>query len=614
MKTKFIAVFAVLAMVFVGAAVIAQDNASDASAFADDSPIDGFGSGDGIKVIHYGDDNGTMKIVMANSIPYNMKVTLTKEANSVVFDPLPGGDQILIKVGSIDTYKDYTVTVYEHGSDTASATCVLKKIATTNVTFTSDATATTSAENPSKMARNNAATESVFTLTNGTEVQAGWSADGTTTNMVATSATLEEILLNATWNATTPAASIKAVWSDGNFNVAFNWNKPVTDGMIGGGPADAAVPTALSLDPKAITYLTNDQMSNASLKGYTFDGWFTKANGGVKVTLDSDTNKKSIQEAFLADSLTAKVGQTMTLYAQWTPITYTINFNIEAGYTISDPTEGYNVQADIKYDQAINLKTVAQIAAAAGEGKATAKAGYTFQKWTDGDYTDGALVKNLSFTAGATVSLTGVFSTVNVTVNNNTTGTVTFDTNYIANWSTILENGKSGLLIITNNSEKMAKYTVTSTNGTVMQLNANTYKVTPDNYSTIMNIQIAGADSTVNKNIADFYIDKIVSGSTLANVHIKATTKDTFNVSGMTISGTCYTGTGSSRIFESLESNMLTIFGVESVDEGGVRTLTNAAVSTGYSEYVGQINSGSAKLYSVKATFNEVDTAYALTS
>jgi uncharacterized repeat protein (TIGR02543 family) len=49
--------------------------------------------------------------------------------------------------------------------------------------------------------------------------------------------------------------------------------------------------------------------------GYTFDGWYTKATGGTKVT----------------DSTTITANSSHALYAYWTPNTYTVTFNPNGG-------------------------------------------------------------------------------------------------------------------------------------------------------------------------------------------------------------------------------------------------------------------------------------------
>ena len=67
---------------------------------------------------------------------------------------------------------------------------------------------------------------------------------------------------------------------------------------------------------KTVTYAsTYGTLPTPARTGYTFDGWYTYASGGTKIT--SNTNV----------SITAN----QTLYAQWTPVTYTVTFNNNGG-------------------------------------------------------------------------------------------------------------------------------------------------------------------------------------------------------------------------------------------------------------------------------------------
>ena len=79
--------------------------------------------------------------------------------------------------------------------------------------------------------------------------------------------------------------------------------------------------------------------------GYTFDGWYTKAEGGTKVTADS----------------TVTTSGTNTLYAHFTPVDYTITYRGVDGANHSNPTS-YTVEDGVTLTEAV-------------------KEGYTFQGW-----------------------------------------------------------------------------------------------------------------------------------------------------------------------------------------------------------------------------------------
>ena len=120
-------------------------------------------------------------------------------------------------------------------------------------------------------------------------------------------------------------------------------------------------------------------LPTASRTGYEFDGWFTSATDGSEV-----------MAATPADENIA------TLYARWTPHTYTIHFNANGGTgTMSDIA--------MTYDEATNLTA-----------NAFANNGWVFTGWAisaNGEvaYADRARVMNLSASDGATVTLFAVW-------------------------------------------------------------------------------------------------------------------------------------------------------------------------------------------------------------
>ena len=85
------------------------------------------------------------------------------------------------------------------------------------------------------------------------------------------------------------------------------------------------------------------QMTEPSKNGYTFDGWFTNAEGtGTKYTKDS------------------QVTSNLTLYPKFTAVKYTITYNLGAGYSFEDgytaPTEFYVTSPDIELPKKENIK------------------------------------------------------------------------------------------------------------------------------------------------------------------------------------------------------------------------------------------------------------------
>lgn len=160
-------------------------------------------------------------------------------------------------------------------------------------------------------------------------------------------------------------------------------------------------------------------LANTTFKrtGYTLDSWNTKADGkGTKYTCGAAISKITDTGA-------------INLYAIWKPITYKIRFNANSGSgSIEDQAMTYDVQRNLSANKFI-------------------RNGYLFDGWATSSsgaktYSDGAAVKNLSLTAGATVDLYAKwkpiqyrinFSATNCWTNKNTgeKATVSYDKTYI---------------------------------------------------------------------------------------------------------------------------------------------------------------------------------------
>ena len=118
--------------------------------------------------------------------------------------------------------------------------------------------------------------------------------------------------------------------------------------------------------------------------GYKFAGWNTKADKSGS----NYANKASVK------NLTTKNGGTITLYAKWTPNTYTIKFSANGG------TGTMSALTSRKYGTAYTLTA-----------NAFKRTGYTFNGWNTKaggsgiNYANKASVKNLTATNNGTVTL-----------------------------------------------------------------------------------------------------------------------------------------------------------------------------------------------------------------
>ena len=174
----------------------------------------------------------------------------------------------------------------------------------------------------------------------------------------------------ATISNITSNITLTAQWKANTYYVKFNANN-------GSG----------TMSNQTFTYGTakNLTANTFTRTGYTFAGWNTKADGSGT----SYADKASV------NNLSTTNGATVNLYAQWTPITYYVQFNGNGS------TGGSMSNQSFKYGTAQNLTANAF----------TRTGGYTFAGWNtkaDGSgtsYADKASVNNLSTTNGAIVNL-----------------------------------------------------------------------------------------------------------------------------------------------------------------------------------------------------------------
>ena len=159
---------------------------------------------------------------------------------------------------------------------------------------------------------------------------------------------------------------IYAKWDENSYTLNF-----VTDG------ANETV------NSKTLTYEEEYTLVNLSKTGYVFTGWNSKADG----------SGTSYGKTATISKLSVKDNDSVTLYAQYTPISYSLVFNANGGI-------GSMSTIKMTYDKAYNLTPVNY-----------SMTGYTFKGWnTEADgsgksYTDGQEVKNLLSEDGASITL-----------------------------------------------------------------------------------------------------------------------------------------------------------------------------------------------------------------
>ena len=189
-----------------------------------------------------------------------------------------------------------------------------------------------------------------------------------------------------TTTTTMPASNVTyyAQWTAHTYTVAYNAN--------GGSGTTMASSSHTYGTAKALTSNTYTRT------GYTFAGWATSASGSVVYS-----NGQSVS------NLTATNGATVTLYAKWTPITYTIAYNGNGN------TGGSTVSSTHTYDVAKALTS-----------NGFNKTGYSFAGWatsTTGSvvYSNGQSVTNVRSTTGTT-TLYAKWNLVNYSITYNLNG------------------------------------------------------------------------------------------------------------------------------------------------------------------------------------------------
>ena len=177
-----------------------------------------------------------------------------------------------------------------------------------------------------------------FTKTGSTFTGWNTAANGSGTSYAA-GATISNITSNIT---------LFAQWQ-GNPTISFNANKPT-----GAGAANVAgQPANVSSHPYNTTYTI--PTTTPTLKGYTFAGWNTAANGTGTV--------------YAAGATTSAITANTTFYAQWTEKTgYSVSFYDAFGQT-GDGSQVGTTQSGKKWTDSITLPTT------------PSKTGYNFAGW-----------------------------------------------------------------------------------------------------------------------------------------------------------------------------------------------------------------------------------------
>lgn len=183
-------------------------------------------------------------------------------------------------------------------------------------------------------------------------------------------------------------SATKSVEVKRQFNLNFNYNKPSN--------ASHDI-TGNEIASKKVTYKEKyGDLPNPKLEGWKFKGWYTSATGGTQVS------KETIYEATV-DS---------TVYAHWEQIKYTVRFNGNGNWNISQGSYTQQFTYDVSATLTPNKFTRPDNTT---YNSLNYKKGYEFIGWgtsatqKTATYTDKQTVKNLKNTDGAVLDLYAIW-------------------------------------------------------------------------------------------------------------------------------------------------------------------------------------------------------------
>ncbi len=186
-----------------------------------------------------------------------------------------------------------------------------------------------------------------------------------------------------TYNGRT-VTEVDPTWID-NITLVANWRAHTysISYELDGGTNNSSNPTSYTIESSTIT------LKDATRNGYTFDGWYKTSTFSNKVT--------TIDTGSHGD---------LVLYAKWTPVQYSITYNLDGGTNNSDNPSTYTIESSFT----LNSPT---------------KTGYTFVGWYDNN--DNQISQITTGTTGA-LTLTAKWSSnlnsLSVTSEDTTKGTV----------------------------------------------------------------------------------------------------------------------------------------------------------------------------------------------
>ena len=167
-------------------------------------------------------------------------------------------------------------------------------------------------------------------------------------------------------------ATLTAQWSASGATVTWNTQSGTLVGTKWATTTAFRYNTAYTGTKKAPNYISDTDFG-IYRKGYTFAGWYTATSGGTQVFTSTGELNASVSGYSDANKKWLKYDSNVTLYARWTPNTYTVTANANGG-TIATTTgwtgAGNTSTKSVTYNEEYGtLPTVS-------------RTGYTFEGWS----------------------------------------------------------------------------------------------------------------------------------------------------------------------------------------------------------------------------------------
>lgn len=173
----------------------------------------------------------------------------------------------------------------------------------------------------------------------------------------------------------------------------------VTFNKNGGTGTTTNLPSTLTMTYGSTDYYAYDPLSNIARTGYVFTGWYTATSGGTKIY---DVSGRCVKGTAYWDSTEKwcyNASTTLTLYAQWQELTYTVSYNANGG---SD-APGSQTK---RYTQNLTLSSAKP-----------SRTGYTFKQWnTKSDGTGTGYSSGGTYSTNASVTLYAIWTANKYTI------------------------------------------------------------------------------------------------------------------------------------------------------------------------------------------------------